>query len=94
MKGKMKALCGRLSVAFALAFMLCVSAFASGDGGDTSASASISAITTQMTTGLSGIVPAILTGLGALAAAGLVIFGAKFAVNQGLAMFRRVTGRG
>ena len=94
MKG-LRGIYARLSVAFALAFMLCVSAFASGEGSSSvNASDAISGITTQMTTGLSEVVPAILTGLGALAAAGLVIFGAKFAVNQGLAMFRKVTGRG
>lgn len=101
MKGKkysyFKALCARLSLALSLAVVLCVSALASEGSGSTpatvDASEAISGITEQMTSGLASVVPAILAGLGALAAAGLVIFGAKFAVSQGLGMFRKVTGK-
>lgn len=83
----------RVSLTVCLALCLCVAALAEDPATTQAASVDISGVTDALTTGITGLVPTILTAVGALAVAGLAIFGAKFAVRAGLAMFRQVTGR-
>ena len=82
----------RAGLVLALALVMTVAVLATNEGsGGTTATAGVDAITNQVVSGLSGMVPTILTAIGAVAVAGLAIFGAKFALNQGLKMFQTIT---